>query len=121
MPLTTGASHSSTVLVGPEMSPAHLAPLVVLSTPEMIRMMEEASTVAVQPALEEGGKTTVGTHVDISHESAARDGDEVTVEAELVAIDGPRLTFQVEARVGSRIIGRGTHRRYVVDRSRFAG
>lgn len=103
------------------MTPSHLAPLVVLATPEMIRLMEEASTAAVQPALEETGQTTVGTHVDVSHESAAREGDEVVVEAELVAIDGPRLTFRVEARVNDRIIGRGTHRRYVIDRSRFAG
>lgn len=103
------------------MTPRHLAPLVVLATPEMIRLMEEASTAAVQPALEGDGQTTVGTHVDVSHESAARDGEEVTVEAELVAIDGPRLSFRVEARVGDRIVGRGTHRRYVIDRSRFAG
>lgn len=121
MPLSAGATHSLTVPVSPEMTPAHLAPLVVLATPEMIRLMEEASTAAVQPALEETGQTTVGTHVDVSHEAAAREGDEVRVHAELVAIDGPRLTFRVEARVDDRVIGRGTHRRYVVDRSRFAG
>lgn len=121
MPLSTGARHVLRVRVGPEMTPAHLAPIVVLATPEMIRLMEEASTMAVEPSLEDGGRTTVGTHVDVSHEAAAREGDEVQVEGELVAIDGPRLTFQVEARVGDRIIGRGTHRRYVVDRSRFAG
>lgn len=121
MPLTSGASHTLTVQVVPDMTPAHLAPLVVLSTPEMIRLMEEASTAAVQPDLEEAGQTTVGTHVDVSHESAARDGEEVTVRADLVAIDGPRLTFRVQARVGDRTVGRGTHRRYVIDRSRFAG
>lgn len=121
MPLSAGASHSLIVKVGPDMTPAHLAPLVVLATPEMIRLMEEASTTAVQAALDETSQTTVGTHVDVSHESAAREGDEVTVKAELVAIDGPRLTFRVEARVDDRIIGRGTHRRYVIERSRFAG
>jgi predicted thioesterase len=93
---------------------------VVLSTPEMIRLMEEASTAAVQPLLEAEGRTTVGVHVDVSHESAAREGEEVVVAAELTAVDGPRLTFWVEARCGDRVIGRGTHRRYVVDRSRFA-
>lgn len=121
MPLSTGARHALTVRVNAGMTPSHLSPLVVLATPEMIRLMEEASTLAVQPALDDSGQTTVGTHVDVSHEAAAREGDEVRVQAELVAIDGPRLTFRVEAQVDQRVIGRGTHRRYVVDRSRFAG
>jgi predicted thioesterase len=101
------------------MSPAHLAPVVVLATPEMISLMEQAATTAVQPLLEAANQTTVGTHVDVSHESAGREGEEVEVTAELVAADGPRLTFDVTARVGERIIGRGTHRRHIVDRSRF--
>jgi len=108
------------VTVDADMTPEHLRPIVVLSTPTMIGLMEEAATRSVQPLLEEHDKTTVGTHVDVSHESAAREGEEVTVEAELVAVDGPRLTFSVVARVGDRIIGRGTHRRHVVDRSRFS-
>lgn len=108
-------------VVTADMTPHHLAPIVVLSTPEMIGMMEEAATRAVQPHLDELDQTTVGTHVDVSHESAAREGEEVEVEAELSAVDGPRLSFRVEARVGDRIIGRGNHRRYIVDRSRFAG
>lgn len=119
--LSAGVKHLLTVEVGPEMSPRHLLPIIVMATPEMIRLMEEASTQAVQRFLDEGEQTTVGTHVDVSHESAAREGEEVTVEAELVAADGPRLTFRVEARVGDRIVGRGTHRRHVVGRSRFAG
>lgn len=119
--LPVGARHVTSTRIGPEHTPAHLAPIVVLSTPEMIRLMEEASTHAVQPLLDPHDQTTVGVHVDVSHESAAREDDEVSVSAELVAVDGPRLTFQVEAKVGDRIIGRGTHRRYVVDRSRFAG
>ncbi len=106
--------------VGPEHTPPHLAPIVVLSTPDMIRLMEEACTAAVQPLLDEN-QTSVGTHVDVSHESAAREGEVVDVEAELTAVDGARLAFRVEARVEDRIIGRGTHRRHVIDMSRFGG
>ncbi|MGA7272151.1 MAG: hotdog domain-containing protein [Acidimicrobiia bacterium] len=119
-PLSPGLRHLISTAVGPEHTPAHLAPVVVLSTPEMIRLMEEACTEAVQPMLEEN-QTTVGTHVDVSHESAARGGEVVEVEAELTAVDGARLAFRVEARVGDRIIGRGIHRRHVIDMSRFAG
>lgn len=121
MELSAGTSHESTVRVSADHSPAHLLPIVVLSTPEMIRLMEEASTRAVQPLLEESDQTTVGVHVDVSHESAARQDEEVTVRSELVTVDGPRLTFRVEATVEDRIVGRGTHRRHVIDRSRFAG
>ncbi len=121
MQLTAGTTNELNVRVTPDLSPTHLAPIVVLSTPEMIRLMEEASTMAVQPLLDDADRTTVGVHVDVSHESAARQEEEVTVTSELVAVDGPRLIFRVEARVGDRIVGRGTHRRHVIDRSRFAG
>lgn len=121
MQIAPDTSHTTTTTVTADLSPVHLAPIVVLSTPDMIRLMEEASTAAVQPQLEAGDQTTVGTHVDVSHEAAAREGEQVTVEAELTTVSGPRLTFRVEARVGERVIGRGTHRRHVVDRSRFAG
>lgn len=117
--LEVGLTHTLTTTVTSDSSPPHLAPAIVLATPTMIWLMEQASTYAVQPLLESSDKTTVGTHVDVSHESAGREGDEVTVTAELTAVDGPRLSFHVEARVADRIIGRGTHRRHVVDRSRF--
>ncbi len=117
--LAVGLAKTSCTIVTPDMSPPHLSPIVVLATPEMIWLMEKACTEAVEPALQEMELTTVGTHVDISHESAARQGEEVIVEATLVSVDGPRLRFEVVARVGDRIIGRGTHRRHVIDRARF--
>lgn len=117
--LAVGLSDTVRARVTPELSPPHLAPVVVLATPSMIYLMEQASTNAVQPSLEAAGKTTVGTHVDVSHESAAREGEEIAVTATLAAVDGPRLSFQVVAKAGGRVIGRGTHRRHIVDRSRF--
>ena len=117
--LAPGIAHRQTVTVTSELSPAHLAPMVVLSTPDMIRLMEETCTASVQPLIEEDDQTSVGTHVDVSHESAARQGEQVEVTSELTEVDGRRLTFRVEARVGERIVGQGTHRRHVIDRSRF--
>ena len=119
MALSTGIKQSMEITVTPEISPRHLEEIVVLATPHMIAAMEQTSTDAVQPYLEDH-QTTVGTHVDVSHEAAARGGEKVRVDAELVAVDGPRLTFRVQASVGDRIIGRGTHRRHVVDRARFS-
>jgi fluoroacetyl-CoA thioesterase len=117
--LAVGLSNTSSTIVTADMSPSHLAPVVVLATPEMIWLIERTCTDAVEPLLAAENRTTVGTHVDISHESAAREGEEVIIEATLVYVDGPRLRFEVLARVGDRVVGRGTHRRHVVDRSRF--
>lgn len=118
--LEVGLGDRRTIPVTAQLSPAHLAPTVVLSTPDMIRLMEETCTAAVQPLIEANDQTTVGVHVSVSHESAAREGESVTVTCELVGIDRRRLTFRVAATVGDRIIGQGTHQRHIIDRSRFA-
>ena len=117
--LQPGIEYRTELTVSPEMSPPHLAPIVVLSTPKMIELMEMAATSSVQPFLGEE-RTSVGTHVDVSHEAAAREGETVTVRSRLVEVDRRRLTFEVSVSVGDRGIGRGTHQRFVIDRSRFS-
>lgn len=117
--LAAGIEQSTEVTVTEDMTPPHLAPVVVLSTPKMIELMEMAATTSVQAYLEEN-QTSVGTHVDVSHEAAARGGETVTVESKLIDVDRRRLTFHVSVRVGERIIGRGTHQRFVIDRDRFS-
>jgi predicted thioesterase len=117
--LEPGLGTTSTVTVTAEMSPPHLAPTVVLSTPMMIQLMEQASLDAVQPHLG-AARTSVGTHVNVSHESAAHEGEEITVASLLTAVDGRRLTFDVTVTAGRRTIGRGSHSRFVVDRDRFS-
>ena len=88
--LEPGLHLSRDVTVTAEMSPPHLAPTVVLSTPKMIELMEMASTDAVQGRLGES-RTSVGTHVNVSHESAAREGEVVTVSAHLASKHIPDL------------------------------
>ncbi len=116
--LAPGLTHSLDVEVSADMSPSHLAPLVVLSTPKMIELMEMASLQAAAPHLDDN-ETTVGTHVNVSHEAAAGEGATVTVSSQLTGVDQRRLTFSVTARNGERVLGRGTHERTVVDTSRF--
>lgn len=118
--LRLGIEHTFEVTVSADHTPGHLLPAVVLSTPSMIGFMEEAATAVAQAQLDDG-ETTVGTHVDVSHESAARLGDTVTFLARLTAVDDRRLTFEVSATAGERVIGRGTHLRHVINRSRFSG
>jgi fluoroacetyl-CoA thioesterase len=43
----------------------------------------------------------------------------VTVEVELVEVEGKRLRFKVEARDDKDVIGRGHHERFVIDEAKF--
>ena len=91
----------------------------VLSTPHMIGRMELTSRDAVLPFLE-AGFDTVGTHVDVYHLAAAPIGAVVTFTAEVVAVDGRRIQFRVEARDEKEKIGEGTHERAVINVAKFA-
>lgn len=115
--LRVGLRHELTETVTEELSPPHLAPMVVLSTPSMIGLMEMASLLAAQPHLDDG-ETTVGTHVNVSHERAARGGEVVMFTSEILSINKRRMTFAVRASVGEHTIGQGTHERAVIDTNR---
>src|SRR5262249_59414981 len=67
-PLAVGLRYSRSVTVTDEMTPAHLRqePLRVLSTPDMIRLIEQTAIEAVAPHLAPG-QATVGTGVDVVH------------------------------------------------------
>jgi len=90
----------------------------VLSTPSMIAFMEATSRDLIQPHLQ-AGYTTVGTRVDVRHLSPAPVGQEIIVRSELVAVDGRKLVFKVEALWKGAKIGEGTHERYIVNLERF--
>lgn len=90
----------------------------VFSTPAMIGMMEVAAAQAVQPTLD-AGTMTVGTRIEVDHLKAAPAGTKITATARLVEIDGRFLTFEVEARDGEEVIGKGRVFRAIVDYSRF--
>lgn len=114
--LAVGLKHVAQVVVTDDMTPAHLRnePLRVLSTPDMIRLIERTAIEAVQPHLAPG-QATVGTRVDVAHLAGTLVGMTVSVTVELTAIDRRKLTFRVEVRDELDEAGRGTHERFVVD------
>ena len=91
----------------------------VLSTPSMIGQMEVAAAILLHPFLPKGA-ISVGTHINVSHVGPATVGEKLRVEAEFDRIyhpkngGRPRYVFNVEARVGRRLIGAGTVERAVV-------
>ena len=114
--LAVGLKYSRTVKVTDEMTPAHLRhePIRVLSTPDLIRLVEQTAIEAVQPALADG-QATVGTRVDIAHLAATPVGMTLTITVELIEIDRRRLGFRIEVRDELDEAAKGTHERFIVD------
>jgi fluoroacetyl-CoA thioesterase len=91
----------------------------VMATPMMILMMEQAAMSAIVPYLE-SGETSVGMIVNVEHLAATPIGHAVRAEAEVVKVEGRRIEFQVAAFDEQEQIGRGTHRRAVVELEKFS-
>jgi predicted thioesterase len=92
--------------------------VAVYATPSMLALVEAASLAAIAPALQPG-QSSVGIALDIRHLAATPPGQRVRARAEVTAVDGPRVTFCVQAWDEVELIGKGTHTRYVVDVVRF--
>ena len=92
--------------------------LPVFSTPRMVELMEATCYESVLDDLEEG-QGTVGTSLNVQHVSAVPVGLTVTCRSELVEIDGRKLTFQVEVRDETGIVGTGIHERFVINNEKF--
>jgi fluoroacetyl-CoA thioesterase len=84
----------------------------------MIGMMEVAAAQAVQPELP-SGSITVGTRIEVDHLKAVTDGATVRAAARLVGYQGRFLVFEVEARSGDLVLGRGRVFRAIVDNRKF--
>ena len=91
----------------------------VFATGFLVGLVEWACLRAVNPHLDWPAEQTVGTHVDLSHSAATPPGFEVTVEVELVQVEGRRLVFEVRASDGVDEISTGRHERFVIDAARF--
>jgi fluoroacetyl-CoA thioesterase len=90
----------------------------VFSTPDMIRLMETAAFLALQPYCD-AGEITVGTAIDVEHRAASGVGSHIFAEAVLESFDGRFYTLRVTARDDVQEIGRGTVNRAVVSVSKF--
>lgn len=92
--------------------------MAVLATPAMVALMENAAMLAVALKVEEG-ETTVGSMISTSHLKPSKIGNTISAIAELIEVDGRKLTFKISAYDGETLIGEGEHIRYVVNREKF--
>jgi predicted thioesterase len=92
----------------------------------MVLLMERAGVEAVDHLLPKGYRT-VGTHLNIQHLAPTPIGFRVRASAELIKVNGRRLTFRVEVHDGpfdtvdggGDLVGEGTHLRAIVNIQRF--
>lgn len=92
---------------------------VVFATGFMVGLLEWACIKAIHPYLDWPDEQTVGTHINVSHQAPTPPGMTVTVSVALLAIEGRKLVFSVEAHDGIDLIARGTHERFIIQRHRF--
>ena len=92
--------------------------LLVYATPCMVALMEGAACEAIAEALPDN-QTTVGTELNIQHISATPVGLEVRAEAEVIAVEGKVITFEVKAFDEAGEIGKGIHKRVIVNTQKF--
>ena len=90
----------------------------VLATPALVALMEQAAVRALEGRLPPG-QTSVGVRIDVRHLAATPPGMRVRAQATLVAAEGRRLTFQIEAWDDVEKVGEAVHERVLVDTERF--
>jgi fluoroacetyl-CoA thioesterase len=90
----------------------------IFSTPAMIGMMEVAASNSLLSELPPGA-ISLGTRIEVDHLKAVHEGATVRATARLVGYQGRFLVFDVEARSGDLLLGRGKVFRAIVQNKKF--
>jgi len=91
----------------------------VLSTPWLIKWLEQTARETLRPLLEQG-EASVGMEVDIRHLAPTPLGATVKCTVRVISSEGSTVTFQIEAADEQELIARGVHKRAVISKARFA-
>jgi len=91
----------------------------VLSTPNLIGLLERTAREALSPFLQTNERT-VGMEIEIRHLAPTPLGASVTCTARVIATEDATVTFHVEARDEHELIIRGLHKRAVIQVDSFA-
>lgn len=115
-----GLTGTASTVVTPELTATHLGSgdVDVYATPAMIALMEAAAVSAIDHLLPEG-RASVGVSIQVEHLAATPLGQQVQAKAEIIAVEGRRITFTVQAHDEQELIGKGVHTRFVIDTARF--
>src|SRR4029453_5480255 len=90
----------------------------VYATAWMVRHVEEAGRLLVEPPLEAGEDAT-GYSIELTHERSASVGETLTVLARVTDVDERRCTARFEVHGEAGVVGRGTFVQRYVSRGRL--
>jgi predicted thioesterase len=91
----------------------------VYATAWMVKHMEEAGRLLVEPHLRDGEDAT-GYAISVVHERPARVGDALRVVARAVRVDDRECEAEVEVLGPAGLVGRGTLVQRYIERGRLA-
>ena len=91
----------------------------VLSTPNLIGLLERTARKALEPFLE-ADERSVGIEIELRHLAPTPLGQQITCIARVIHVDGTKVGFQIEARDPHGLIARGLHKRAVIQVQTFA-
>jgi fluoroacetyl-CoA thioesterase len=112
--LTVAASDLATTL---NLEPGDSFP-PVFATSRMVGLMEVAAARILGPHLAPG-EASVGVSVEATHTAATPPGGTVTATAKFVGKEGKLFLFEVSASDDAGEVGRGTHKRAIVNVERL--
>jgi predicted thioesterase len=118
--MTEGQQYSETYQVSSEDTADALGNngVKVLSTPDMIRLMETTATKIIDQALPEGYRP-VGTSINVDHMNPAFVGEEVLSEAIIESIEGQKIYYHVKVTKDDQVIGEGTYVQHMIRLASF--
>ena len=91
----------------------------VVSTPNLIQFLERAARHALAPHLE-ADERSVGIELDLRHLAPTPVGQTIHCTARVIAVEGSKISFQIEARDQHEVIVRGLHKRAVIRAESFS-
>ena len=90
----------------------------VVSTPHIIQFLERTARHLLTPHLD-ADERSVGIELDIRHLAPTPIGQTIHCTARVMAVDGSKISFQIEARDQHEVIVRGLHKRAIIHTESF--
>jgi fluoroacetyl-CoA thioesterase len=124
--LNIGAEHSESLKIDTSLTVPHVSRHFtsfktmpdVFATAFLVGFVEWTCVELIK-AFYDPDEDSVGTHINLSHEAATPIGDTATAKVKLETIEGRKLIFSYVCTDLSGVIGRGTHERAIIKRSKF--
>jgi fluoroacetyl-CoA thioesterase len=115
-----GMTHELKVKTGPEHSARHFHPNLpdVFSTSFLGAFMERVSAELMDARLQPG-EQSVGVSINLKHLAPTPLGMEVRVLTRVTAVEGRKLTFELEAFDALEKIGEASHERFIIVADKF--